>query len=434
MDKISLFWFRRDLRFHDNAGLYAALKAKPPVLPVFIFDTTILEKLEDKADARVCFIHQSITELRTKFQNEGSDVKVMHGTPLECFKELHSNYRIEAVYTNRDYEPQANERDKEIADFLAIHDIDFHSYKDQVIFEGLEITKDDGTPYVVYTPYSRAWKKRLEAEPIPYYASEDLLSNLVKTPAFPNMSLTEIGFESTDISFPPKEIPKERIVNYDKVRDLPAVLGTSRLGLHFRFGTVSIREKAKKASSINEKYFNELIWRDFYQMILANFPRVVNESFKTQYDRIEWRNDPDEFEKWCEGKTGYPLVDAGMRELNTTGFMHNRVRMVVASFLCKHLLIDWRWGEAYFAEKLLDFDLASNNGGWQWAAGTGVDAAPYFRVFNPQLQLEKFDKEYKYVKQWVKEWGTSSYPKPMVDHSMARDRCLQVYKSALSQS
>jgi len=434
MDKISLFWFRRDLRFHDNAGLFAALKANTPVLPIFIFDTTILETLEDKADARVNFIHQSIAELRTKFQSIGSDLKVMFGLPLECFKELHSNYRIEAVYTNRDYDPQALERDKEIANFLATQAIEFHTYKDQVIFEGLEIAKEDGSPYVVYTPYSRAWKKRLNIEPIAYFASEELLSNLVKTPAFPHMSLIEIGFEATNISFPPKEIPKERILNYDKVRDLPAVLGTSRLGLHFRFGTVSIRETAKKASSINEKYFNELIWRDFYQMILANFPRVVNASFKTQYDRIPWRNEEAEFEKWCEGKTGYPLVDAGMRELNTTGFMHNRVRMVVASFLCKHLLIDWRWGQAYFAEKLLDFELASNNGGWQWAAGTGVDAAPYFRVFNPQLQLEKFDKDYLYVEQWVKEWGTSSYPQPMVDHSMARNRCIEVYKSALSQS
>jgi len=434
MDKISLFWFRRDLRLQDNAGLYAALKAGFPVLPVFVFDTEILDKLEDKADARVTFIHQCIEELKSQLQAIGSDMRVLYGSSMECFQELIITYSIDAVYTNRDYEPQAIERDQTIQEFLEANGIALYGFKDQVIFEKNEIAKDDGTPYVVYTPYSKAWKRRLALEPIPHYPSEELMDKYFQTTPFQSMTLAGIGFQTSSLRFPPKEIPKERIMRYDKVRDLPAVLGTSRLGIHFRFGTVSIREKAKKAAFMNEKYFNELIWRDFYQMILANFPRVVQESFKPKYDFIQWRNDPEEFEKWCEGKTGYPLVDAGMRELNTTGFMHNRVRMVVASFLCKHLLIDWRWGEAYFAEKLLDFDLASNNGGWQWAAGSGVDAAPYFRVFNPTLQLEKFDKEYEYVKQWVKEWGTNSYPKPIVDHAFARNRCLEIYKAALTQS
>ncbi len=434
MTKVALFWFRRDLRLHDNAGFYAALKSGLAVVPLFIFDTTILDKLQDKQDARVDFIHQAIQLLRSQLQELGKDLLVMHGTPKACFQSILSKYNVEEVHTNRDYEPLAKNRDKEIEKVLSEKNIPFHTYKDQVIFEELEITKDDGTPYVVFTPYSKAWKKQLQENPIPYYASENFLDKCLDTQPLPEVSLTDIGFEKSEQSFPPKEVPKERIVNYDKVRDLPAILGTSRLGIHFRFGTISIREKAKKAAQINEKYFNELIWRDFYQMILANYPRVVNEAFKPQYDRIQWRNNEAEFEKWCAGKTGYPLVDAGMRELNETGFMHNRVRMVVASFLCKHLLIDWRWGEAYFAEKLLDYDLASNNGGWQWAAGTGVDAAPYFRVFNPQLQLEKFDKDYRYVKQWVKEWGTSAYPKPMVEHAKARERCLGVYKAALSQS
>lgn len=434
MTKVALFWFRRDLRLHDNAGFYAALKSGLAVVPLFIFDTTILDKLQDKQDARVDFIHQAIQLLRSQLQELGKDLLVMHGTPKACFQSILSKYDVEEVHTNRDYEPLAKKRDKEIEKVLSEKNIPFHTYKDQVIFEELEITKDDGTPYVVFTPYSKAWKKQLQENPIPHYASENFLDKCLDTQPLPEVSLTDIGFEKSEHDFPPKEVPRERILNYDKVRDLPAILGTSRLGIHFRFGTISIREKAKKAAQINEKYFNELIWRDFYQMILANYPRVVNEAFKPQYDRIQWRDNEAEFEKWCAGKTGYPLVDAGMRELNETGFMHNRVRMVVASFLCKHLLIDWRWGEAYFAEKLLDYDLASNNGGWQWAAGTGVDAAPYFRVFNPQLQLEKFDKDYRYVKQWVKEWGTSAYPKPMVEHAKARERCLEVYKAALSQS
>lgn len=434
MDKICLFWFRRDLRLADNHGLFQALKSGNKVLPLFIFDTTILEKLEDKKDARVTFIHQTLLELKKAIGEHGSDLLVEHGTPVEVFEKLLNQYPLASVYCNRDYEPQAIKRDQAVADLLAERGCAFKDFKDQVIFEMDEVVKENGEPYTVYTPYSKSWKKKLIEQPIVSYPSEDHLNELQKTWTFDFPNLANMGFEETETSFPSIEVPQKRIANYHLNRDIPSIEGTSRLSIHFRFGTVSIREKAKKASQLNEKYFNELIWRDFYQMILSHFPRVVGEAFKPAYDAIVWRNNEKEFKAWCEGKTGYPLVDAGMRELNQTGFMHNRVRMVVASFLCKHLLIDWRWGEAYFAAKLLDFDLASNNGGWQWAAGSGVDAAPYFRVFNPYLQQEKFDPQYLYVKKWVKEYGSSAYPKPIVEHTFARNRCLEAYKSALAKA
>ncbi len=427
--QIAVFWFRRDLRFEDNAGLYHALRGGLPVLPLFIFDKNILDDLEDRDDARVTYIHDRIRLLG----EQGSGIWVEYGEPVAVWKNLLSRFDIGAVYANRDYEPYAKDRDAAVEALLQAKGIPFHTYKDQVVFQFDEVLKDDGTPYTVFTPYSRKWKARLKEEGIPHFPSENLLDNFwEEAPRQPAVSLEEMGFTRSLLEIPPLSVSQGLIRHYDKTRDFPAIQGTSRLGVHFRFGAVSVREKASKAWELNETFLNELIWRDFYSMILANFPHVVSGPFKKAYEAIEWRNNQAEFEAWCEGKTGYPIVDAGMRELNATGYMHNRVRMITASFLTKHLLIDWRWGEAYFARKLLDFDLASNNGGWQWAAGCGTDAAPYFRVFNPQAQQEKFDPELKYVKKWVPEYGTSRYPKPIVGHKIARERCLATYKQALS--
>ena len=439
--KKNIFWFRRDLRIIDNAALYHALKDVHPVLPIFIFDEHILEDLKNKSDARVQFIHEQIENIKNQLIAAGSDLLVFYGKPVDIFKELISTEDIDTVFTNRDYEPYAMERDRAIQQILESNSISFQSCKDHVIFEGDEILKSDGKPYTVFTPYSRKWKEKLTLkteEGLSYYLksypSEKHLSQFFKTNNPTSLiSLAEMGFSANQNQFPSAEVKTSLIKNYDSQRNFPGINGTSRLGIHFRFGTISIREKARKSLILNETFLNELIWRDFYSQILFHFPRITLESFKTEYDRIEWRNDYNEFLLWCEGKTGYPLVDAGMRELNQTGFMHNRVRMVVASFLVKHLLIDWRWGEAYFAEKLLDFDLASNNGGWQWAAGSGTDAAPYFRIFNPTTQQEKFDKDFSYIRKWIPEWGSSNYPKPIVDHSYARDRCLDVFKKGLSK-
>ena len=423
----ALFWFRRDLRLQDNAGLFHALNESTSVLPVFIFDTEILDKLEDKSDARVEFIHQSLARLREELTAAGSSMYVMHGNPVEIFQTL----KPKAVYANHDYEPYARERDEKVSEVLSKRNIPFRTFKDQVIFEKEEIVKDDGTPYTVYTPYSRKWKSTLRSEHHKNYASESLAGRFKKTKPLPFPSLEDIGFTPSGVQFPDRTIRQSIIEHYHEHRDIPFIEGTTRLSVHLRFGTVSIRRLVQLAVSKNEKWLNELIWRDFYHMILWHFPRVVTKSFKPSYDRIPWRNNPEEFKAWCEGRTGYPIVDAGMRELNTTGFMHNRVRMIVASFLTKHLLIDWRWGEAWFAKKLLDYDMAANNGGWQWAAGSGCDAAPYFRVFNPYLQTVKFDPDFKYIRKWVPELGTENYPKPIVDHAFARDRVLEVYKEAL---
>ncbi len=429
---ISVFWFRRDLRLEDNAGLYHALKSGLPVLPIFIFDSEILNKLENKEDKRVDFIHQQLTELKTQLNQLGSDLQVYFGNPKSIWELIVNNNDVAHAFTNHDYEPYAIKRDNEVKEFLNTRKISFTSYKDQCIFEYNEVLKDDGLPYTVFTPYSKKWKAKLNDFYLSSYPNEKYFDNFlkVKTPSV-LLTLTKLGFVKTDTHFPSKQTAQSIIKNYDKTRNFPAILGTSRLGLHFRFGTISIREKARKALALNETFLNELIWRDFYMMILANFPRVAEGPFKKQYAIIQWRNNPEEFDAWCNGKTGYPIVDAGMRELNTTGYMHNRVRMIVASFLTKHLLIDWAWGEAYFAEKLLDFDLSANNGGWQWAAGCGTDAAPYFRVFSPELQTEKFDKELVYVKKWVPEYGTPKQLLPIVKHSMARERCLATYKAAL---
>jgi deoxyribodipyrimidine photo-lyase len=431
-EKIVLCWFRRDLRLEDNTALYHALRSGYPVLPVFVFDKNILDDLEDKSDKRVLFIHQALERMQQQLISLGSSLDIRLGAPIDVYKKLVKEYSIEAIYTNHDYEPYALERDTAIAAFLKTQGIDFHSYKDQVIFEKEEIVKDDGSPYTVFTPYSRKWKAKLNAFYLKSYPTKKYYEALLQLAPKPVPILKEIGFEETGFSFPDNELDTELVKKYSENRDIPSIRGTSRLGIHLRFGTISIRALARKAQKLNETYLNELIWRDFYHMILWNFPRVGKGlAFKAEYDRIRWRNKEEEFAAWCEGRTGYPIVDAGMRELNETGFMHNRVRMVVASFLTKHLLIDWRWGEAYFAKKLLDYDLAANNGGWQWAAGSGCDAAPYFRIFNPYLQTKKFDSQGKYIHQWVPELNELSYPQPIVDHELARKRCLETYTAAL---
>jgi deoxyribodipyrimidine photo-lyase len=426
----SLFWFRRDLRLLDNAGLYHALKENEQVLPIFIFDTEILDKLEDKNDLRVAFIHQSLTLMQKQLEEMGSSLLVLHGNPIEIFSQLNPK----AVYTNHDYEPYAQQRDGSVKKIMEEKGAAFKTFKDQVIFEKDEVVKDDGKPYTVFTPYSRKWKSKLDDSTLKSYPTEKHFDSFKKTTPLPLPSLLDIGFQETDFSFPERLVKQSIVERYDKQRNFPAIAGTTKLSVHLRFGTVSIRKLAQVALKKNETWLNELIWRDFYHTILWHFPNVQTKAFKPAYDKIEWRNNEKEFAAWCEGKTGYPIVDAGMRELNATGFMHNRVRMITASFLTKHLLIDWRWGEAYFAKKLLDFDLAANNGGWQWAASSGCDAAPYFRVFNPQLQTEKFDPQLEYIKKWVPEFGTEKYPKPIVEHKLARERVLKVYKEALGSS
>ena len=430
---VTIFWFRRDLRLRDNAALYHALKDGSPVVPVFIFDRNILDELEDKNDRRVEFIHLALQDIQQQLLKIDSSLDIRYGNPLVIYKELLKGYNIKKVFTNHDYEPYAKQRDSEILQLLNEHGVSFHTYKDQVIFEKDEVLKDDGKPYTIFTPYSRKWKAALKEYHLKAYPVKKYLANFFKQPGKKIISLEEMGFAPAGLPFPGKEWKGQVIRHYKEQRDIPSVQGTSRLSVHLRFGTISIRELADEAGALNETFLNELIWRDFYHMILWHFPRVVGHAFKPEYDKIRWRNNEKEFDAWCNGITGYPIVDAGMRELNQTGFMHNRVRMIVASFLTKHLLIDWRWGEAYFAKKLLDFDLAANNGGWQWAAGSGCDAAPYFRVFNPYLQTKKFDPELKYVRKWVPEFEELIYPQPIVAHEVARKRCLETYAAALKK-
>lgn len=432
MEKITLFWFRRDLRLEDNTGLFYALQQEKNVLPLFIFDQNILDKLDDKADARVEFIHSQVSEIKSQLEKKGSSLLMKYGKPEEIYAEILEKYDVQAVYTNRDYEPYAKERDAKIEALLKETGITFLRFKDQVIFEPGEILNGSGEFYKVFTPYSRNWLDKYKSMQV-QSLDNPLWKNLYLTSPLPSISLKVMGFEETSIQIPSKVADVDIIRHYDKTRNFPATHGTSRLGIHLRFGTISVRKLAQVAASLNETFLNELIWREFYMMILAYNPQVVDRAFKPAYDQIPWRNNPEEFQAWCKGKTGFPIVDAGMRELNATGYMHNRVRMVVASFLTKHLLIDWRWGEAYFAKKLLDYDLSANNGGWQWAAGTGTDAQPYFRVFNPDSQTEKFDKDLKYIKKWIPELGTSKYPKPIVDHKFARVRAIETYKQALNQ-
>ena len=430
MDKISIFWFRRDLRLKDNHGLYRALESGKKVLPIFIFDEDILDLLENKSDKRVDFIVQALQTLNSFLKSKNKGIKIFKGKPLEIYKKLTENYEIEAVYCNEDYEPYAIKRDQEIADFLASKNIAFHQFKDQVIFHKDEIVKADKKPYTVYTPYSKLWLNEFQKVDLQGFPSEKKLDNLLEIP-FEELKIEDIGFQKTDLAFEVPEADLHIIKTYEETRNFPAVKGTTQLGVHLRFGTISVRKLAKIAKENNLTFLKELIWREFFMQILYHFPKVVNHSFKSKYDAIPWENNPEFLEKWKAGKTGFPIVDAGMRELNATGFMHNRVRMITASFLIKHLLTDWRIGEAYFAEKLMDYDLSANNGNWQWCASSGCDAAPYFRIFNPDEQQKKFDPDFKYIKKWIPEFGTKYYPKPIVEHKKAREKVLKVYKEAL---
>ena len=430
--KVSLFWFRRDLRLEDNKALNAALNSGNIVLPLFIFDQEILNKLEVN-DARVAFIHQCLESINRKLTALRSGLSVYTGRPSDVFQKLLVEFDLEAVYTNADYEPYALKRDSEISDLLGKHNIPLRTFKDQVIFEPNEVLKGDGQPYLVYTPYMKSWRAKLAQTAITI-DSEFKGGNLIQRETFPWISLSELGFEKSAIAVQNADLSSSLIDNYQANRNTPSKSGTSRLGPHLRFGTVSIRKMVMLGlESKDDTFLKELVWREFFMQILFHFPHSSTQCFKPQYDRIEWRNNPEEFQKWCEGQTGYPLVDAGMRELNTTGFMHNRVRMLVGSFLCKHLLIDWRLGEAYFANKLLDYEMSSNVGNWQWVAGCGVDAAPYFRIFNPHTQIDKFDPKHLYIKKWVPELNELTYPLPMVDHKFARERCLNTYKAALNR-
>jgi deoxyribodipyrimidine photo-lyase len=430
---ISIFWFRRDLRLDDNHGFLKALQSDYTVLPLFIFDSDILEKLPED-DARLTFIYDTLQRMRSTLEKEqNSSMAIFHGKPINIYKQLVKAYNIQEVYTNHDYEPYATERDSEIEHFLKAQDITFKTFKDQVIFEKDDVVKKDGLPYKVYTPYMKVWKAKFRLQTLEAYDTTSNFKNLINNQQLPNLSLAEIGFKRSTQPIIKYTVTPTLIQQYEDTRNFPAKDSTSKVGPHLRFGTVSVRKMVQKAiAEDNEIFWQELIWREFFMQILWHFPHTHKDAFKSKYDRIEWRNNEGEFKLWCEGQTGYPLVDAGMRQLNETGFMHNRVRMLVGSFLCKQLLIDWRWGEAYFAEKLHDYDMSSNVGNWQWVAGSGVDASPYFRIFNPTSQILKFDKDLKYIQKWVPEFQELTYAHPMVDHKMARERCLKTYKEAIS--
>ena len=430
--EVNICWLRRDLRLNDHAALYHALKGELPVQLLFIFDRKILDDLTDKKDARVTFIYRQLEKIEKELQQKGSSLLIKYGTPEEVWSEVIESYTVKEVYTNHDYEPYAQERDDSLAEYLRSESISLHTYKDQVIFEKDEITKSDGKPYTVFTPYFRQWYNKLNDFYLKAYPVNKYISNLFQTQQIPFPALTVVGFEESDLQFPSNNFEK-KLAAYEERRDFPFDDATTHLGLHLRFGTVSIREAASKAIAAKaDKWLSELAWRDFYMMILYHFPQITTKSFKPAYDNIRWINNEKDFEAWKNGKTGYPIVDAGMNQLNQTGYMHNRVRMIVGSFLTKHLLIDWRWGEAYFAEKLLDYEMASNVGGWQWACGCGNDAAPYFRVFNPELQAKKFDPENKYIYQWAPEYKQEKHTQPIVEHVFARERILKVFKEALN--
>jgi deoxyribodipyrimidine photo-lyase len=429
--EINLFWFRRDLRLQDNIALFESLNGKHSVLPLFIIDTNIINKLKDKSDPRMTFIYDQLRNIDTELRTWSSGLLVEMGDPVEVFRKLLQTYNILAVYTNRDYEPYAIRRDQQVEKLLSDHKVQFHTYKDQVIFEPDEIAKNDGNPYTVFTPYKNRWLDVLQDSLLLQKPGEKHLDHLYNSPVKQLPELSDIGFHRSALDFPPKSIKMDIIKNYHKTRDFPGIEGTSRLGVHLRFGTISIRELVRKTRDVNETFLSELIWREFFMMILYHFPETTKHAFREAYDRIPWRSSEQDFQKWCEGNTGFPIVDAGMRELNRTGYMHNRVRMIAANFLTKLLLIDWRQGEQYFAEKLLDYEQSSNMGNWQWAAGSGCDAAPYFRIFNPEIQIKKFDPDLKYIKKWIPEYNTNKYPKPMIDYKYARERALSVYRQVL---
>ena len=447
MTSIALFWHRRDLRIDDNIGLHAARSSGLPVVGFFCFDTGILDKLP-RLDRRVGFIHHHVKGLSKAYAETDGSMVVSHGDPLECLtgtvgRLALAGFKVHAIHTNRDYAPYPVRRDERVAAWCAGQGIAFELHEDHVVMAPESVLKDDGLPYTVFTPYSRKWKRVLDERNMEPLSSVDTLDigswakvngEEVGIPTLEAMGFDPASGDAAGWSAFSGPLNLEVVKRYEERRDTPSVMGTTRMSLHLRFGTVSIRSLAKIGMKHSDKWLTELIWRDFYQAILHHFPHSAQDAFRPQYDRIPWRHDEAGFKAWCEGRTGYPLVDAGMRELNATGFMHNRVRMVVASFLCKHLLVDWRWGERYFAERLLDYELASNVGGWQWASGSGCDAAPYFRVFNPESQMKKFDPKGVYVKHWVPEWGTSAYPQPVVEHKFARQRAIDTYKAALAAS
>ena len=432
-ESISICWFRRDLRIHDNNAFFQALSSDNSVVPLFIYDSDILDNLSNKEDTRLAFIHEQLTELNKILNQSGSSMYTAFGKPLEIFKKLEEEFDIKEIYCNKDYEPYAKQRDSEILAFAESNQIEFLSFKDQVIFEESEIMKADGTPYTVYTPYSKLWKQSFFSQEIPKFPSEDNLAKAIQNQKFPFLRIEEVGFKNIPSGIDAPSVDETIIKDYHNTRNIPSIQGTTKLSVHLRFGTVSVRQLAKVTQDLNETWLNELIWREFFMMILFHFPNVVSESFKAKYDRIEWRNNEEEFAAWCSGNTGYPIVDAGMRQLNETGWMHNRVRMVTASFLIKHLLVDWRWGEAYFAEKLIDYDLSANNGNWQWAAGSGCDSAPYFRIFNPTLQTKRFDPKLEYIRKWIPNYDSQIMPE-IVDHKFARERVLETFKKALADA
>ena len=428
---LTVFWFRRDLRLHDNVGLQQALLSGQPVLPIFIFDTHILDVLVQRRDRRVEFIHAALVQLQEQLHQRGKGLEIRIGKPLAVWQELLVKYEITAVYFNHDYEPYAIKRDNEIMALLTGRGIRCTGCKDQVVFEKFEVVKDDGKPYTMYTPYMKKWRSLLRPQNIKTCDSAGLLQNFLPRKAVPVPSMQKLGFKPTHATFPDATLPEDVIYRYEQTRDFPALDATTKLGVHLRFGTVSIRELVRAGMQLSETWVRELIWREFFMQILFHFPHVEHKPFRSAYEAVPWQNDRKLFQQWCVGKTGYPLVDAGMRQLNETGFMHNRVRMVCAGFLAKHLLINWQWGEKYFADRLLDFELAANNGNWQWAAGCGCDSAPYFRVFNPTLQQKRFDPQRSYIKKWVTEVDTTKYPQPMVDHQFARNRAIRSYQEAL---
>jgi deoxyribodipyrimidine photo-lyase len=433
MSKLNIFWLRRDLRLEDNTALSHCIDSDLPFIPIFIFDKEILKNLKNKEDSRLQFIHETLSKLKEKIQAMGGDLRIYYDSPNLAWKNIIKDFDVESVYANEDYEPKMIKRDRSIGSFLNKNNIDFNLFKDQCIFAKNEVLKKDGKPYTVFTPYKNAWLAKLKPTDITSFKTKRIHLKLFPLKPEVMLGINDLGFNKTDVQNNVKTIRKKIISEYKAKRDFPALDATSRLGLHLRFGTVSVRKCVQAAYHSEEHtWLSELIWREFFMQILYNFPHVENAPFKAKYESIKWLNSKTDFKKWCEGKTGYPLVDAGMRELNETGFMHNRVRMVCASFLVKHLLIDWRWGEKYFASKLLDYDLSANNGNWQWVAGTGCDSAPYFRIFNPAIQLKKFDPNSAYVKMWVEEYGSDNYPAPMVDHKSAYNRALRTYKSALN--
>jgi deoxyribodipyrimidine photo-lyase len=434
MEKITICWLRRDLRLKDQTALHHALAHGNPVLCLFIFDRYILDKLPYRDDSRVEFLHNTLLDIKTELKGSGSDLLVMHDTPLGAWKRILEYYAVDSVFVNRDYEPYAVNRDYEVELFLQQNGIRMFSFKDQVVFEKNDILKADGKPYTVYTPYSKKWLENQKEEDLTSKDCDSLKDKCLKINGLDFPSLTSLGFIPGRHKIPERKISLNIIRTYESTRNFPSRNeGTSRLGIHLRFGTLSIRKLVKEIRQLNETYLKELIWREFFMQILWHFPHSATQSFRKEYDGIEWINDPVHFERWQKGMTGYPIVDAGMRELYATGHMHNRVRMVTASFLCKHLLSDWRLGEQHFASLLLDYDSSANIGNWQWAAGSGCDAAPYFRVFNPETQAEKFDNRNEYIRRWVPEFDTYRYPKPIIEHKFGRERAIRSYKEGLER-